>query len=84
MSCPICRRAPARSAPRANLRIAQQARPEDHDRVTEAYQRVGVRAEVEPFFRDMPRRAERGATGHQPGGRLFGWPISRWWVGPES
>jgi UDP-N-acetylglucosamine--N-acetylmuramyl-(pentapeptide) pyrophosphoryl-undecaprenol N-acetylglucosamine transferase len=41
---------------RGHLRIAQQARPEDHDRVTEAYQRVGVRAEVEPFFRDMPRR----------------------------
>jgi UDP-N-acetylglucosamine--N-acetylmuramyl-(pentapeptide) pyrophosphoryl-undecaprenol N-acetylglucosamine transferase len=41
---------------RGHLRIAQQARPEDHDRVTEAYQRVGVRAEIEPFFRDMPRR----------------------------
>jgi UDP-N-acetylglucosamine--N-acetylmuramyl-(pentapeptide) pyrophosphoryl-undecaprenol N-acetylglucosamine transferase len=41
---------------RGHLRIAQQARPEDHLRVTEAYERIGVRAEVEPFFRDLPRR----------------------------
>lgn len=41
---------------RAHLRIAQQARPEDGARVTESYARLGVRAEVEPFFRDIPRR----------------------------
>ena len=41
---------------RGQLRIAQQARPEDFERVTEAYAALGVRAEVEPFFRDMPRR----------------------------
>ncbi len=41
---------------RAHLRVSQQARPEDFERVTEAYARSGVRAEVEPFFRDMPRR----------------------------
>jgi UDP-N-acetylglucosamine--N-acetylmuramyl-(pentapeptide) pyrophosphoryl-undecaprenol N-acetylglucosamine transferase len=41
---------------RGHLRISQQARPEDFERVTEAYGRIGVRAEVEPFFRDIPRR----------------------------
>jgi UDP-N-acetylglucosamine--N-acetylmuramyl-(pentapeptide) pyrophosphoryl-undecaprenol N-acetylglucosamine transferase len=41
---------------RGLLRIAQQARPEDIDRVTEAYDAMGVRAEIEPFFDDMPRR----------------------------
>jgi UDP-N-acetylglucosamine--N-acetylmuramyl-(pentapeptide) pyrophosphoryl-undecaprenol N-acetylglucosamine transferase len=38
------------------LRVAQQARPEDIERVTEAYAAIDVRAEVEPFFDDMPRR----------------------------
>lgn len=41
---------------RGHLRVAQQARPEDFERVTESYARIGLRAEVEPFFRDMPRR----------------------------
>jgi UDP-N-acetylglucosamine--N-acetylmuramyl-(pentapeptide) pyrophosphoryl-undecaprenol N-acetylglucosamine transferase len=36
--------------------VAQQARPEDIDRVTEAYAEIDVRAEVAPFFDDMPRR----------------------------
>ncbi|MDG4647687.1 UDP-N-acetylglucosamine--N-acetylmuramyl-(pentapeptide) pyrophosphoryl-undecaprenol N-acetylglucosamine transferase [Roseibacterium sp. SDUM158017] len=43
-------------AVRQHLRVAQQARPEDIDRVSEAYDALGVRAEVEPFFDDMPRR----------------------------
>lgn len=38
------------------LRIAQQARPEDEDRVTQAYEGLGLRAEVSPFFSDIPRR----------------------------
>jgi UDP-N-acetylglucosamine--N-acetylmuramyl-(pentapeptide) pyrophosphoryl-undecaprenol N-acetylglucosamine transferase len=38
------------------LRIAHQARAEDLPRVTEAYANAGVRAEVEPFFTDIPRR----------------------------
>ncbi len=38
------------------LRIAHQARAEDVPRVTDAYQQAGVRAEVEPFFTDIPRR----------------------------
>lgn len=41
---------------RQHIRVAQQARPEDFERVTAAYDAMGVRAEVEPFFRDMPRR----------------------------
>ena len=41
---------------RAQLRIAQQARAEDTQRVIAAYGAAGVRAEVETFFRDIPRR----------------------------
>ncbi|MEQ8365588.1 MAG: UDP-N-acetylglucosamine--N-acetylmuramyl-(pentapeptide) pyrophosphoryl-undecaprenol N-acetylglucosamine transferase, partial [Roseicyclus sp.] len=43
-------------AMRRHLTVWQQARPEDFERVTEAYAHIGLRAEVEPFFRDMPRR----------------------------
>ncbi len=41
---------------RANVRVAHQARPEDIERVTAAYAEAGIRAEVEPFFEDVPRR----------------------------
>ena len=41
---------------RNNLRVAHQARAEDMDRVTEAYAQVGVKADVQPFFTDIPRR----------------------------
>lgn len=41
---------------RAHLRLAQQARPEDIDRVRAAYDAAGIPAEVEPFFDDIPRR----------------------------
>ncbi|MBI1218696.1 MAG: UDP-N-acetylglucosamine--N-acetylmuramyl-(pentapeptide) pyrophosphoryl-undecaprenol N-acetylglucosamine transferase [Rhodobacteraceae bacterium] len=41
---------------RANLRVAQQARDEDMERVTAAYAAAGIRAEVQPFFADIPRR----------------------------
>ncbi|KIT15837.1 UDP-N-acetylglucosamine--N-acetylmuramyl-(pentapeptide) pyrophosphoryl-undecaprenol N-acetylglucosamine transferase [Jannaschia aquimarina] len=41
---------------RAHLRVAHQARPEDIDRVTAAYAHTGLRAEVLPFFDDMPNR----------------------------
>jgi UDP-N-acetylglucosamine--N-acetylmuramyl-(pentapeptide) pyrophosphoryl-undecaprenol N-acetylglucosamine transferase len=40
----------------ARLVIVQQAREEDHVRVTEAYARARVTAEVAPFFRDLPAR----------------------------
>lgn len=39
-----------------NLRVAHQARAEDLDRVVAAYDAAGIRAEVEPFFTDIPRR----------------------------
>ena len=41
---------------RRNLRVAQQARPEDMDRVIAAYHAAGIEAEVAPFFTDIPRR----------------------------
>jgi UDP-N-acetylglucosamine--N-acetylmuramyl-(pentapeptide) pyrophosphoryl-undecaprenol N-acetylglucosamine transferase len=39
-----------------HLRIAHQARPEDQERVTAAYDTAGLPAEVAPFFDDIPRR----------------------------
>jgi UDP-N-acetylglucosamine--N-acetylmuramyl-(pentapeptide) pyrophosphoryl-undecaprenol N-acetylglucosamine transferase len=41
---------------RARLHIVQQARDEDFPRVRDAYARLGVQAEVEPFFNDLPAR----------------------------
>ncbi len=41
---------------RQNVRVAHQARAEDQARVVEAYAKAGIRAEVEPFFADIPRR----------------------------
>lgn len=41
---------------RANLRVAHQARDEDGARAAEAYEAAGVRAEIAPFFTDIPRR----------------------------
>jgi UDP-N-acetylglucosamine--N-acetylmuramyl-(pentapeptide) pyrophosphoryl-undecaprenol N-acetylglucosamine transferase len=41
---------------RARLHIVQQARDEDFSRVRDAYARLGVTAEVAPFFSDLPVR----------------------------
>ncbi|MFZ1510972.1 MAG: glycosyltransferase, partial [Tabrizicola sp.] len=41
---------------RANLRVAHQARDEDGVRAAAAYEAAGVRAEIAPFFADIPRR----------------------------
>jgi UDP-N-acetylglucosamine--N-acetylmuramyl-(pentapeptide) pyrophosphoryl-undecaprenol N-acetylglucosamine transferase len=41
---------------RARLRIVQQCRPEDMERVQAAYDALGVAAECAPFFQDMPQR----------------------------
>jgi UDP-N-acetylglucosamine--N-acetylmuramyl-(pentapeptide) pyrophosphoryl-undecaprenol N-acetylglucosamine transferase len=41
---------------KANLTIAHQAREEDVDRVVAAYNAGAVRAEIAPFFNDIPRR----------------------------
>jgi UDP-N-acetylglucosamine--N-acetylmuramyl-(pentapeptide) pyrophosphoryl-undecaprenol N-acetylglucosamine transferase len=38
------------------IRIVQQCRPEDIDRVAEAYRRLEVEAELQPFFHDLPLR----------------------------
>jgi UDP-N-acetylglucosamine--N-acetylmuramyl-(pentapeptide) pyrophosphoryl-undecaprenol N-acetylglucosamine transferase len=47
-------------AVRARLSVTQQAREEDLARVRNAYARMGVAAEVEPFFEDLPRRMAEG------------------------
>jgi UDP-N-acetylglucosamine--N-acetylmuramyl-(pentapeptide) pyrophosphoryl-undecaprenol N-acetylglucosamine transferase len=47
-------------AVRARLLVTQQAREEDIARVRAAYARLGVAAEVEPFFRDLPARMAAG------------------------
>lgn len=39
-----------------NIRVAHQARDEDHDRVAAYYAEHSINAEVEPFFRDVPTR----------------------------
>ncbi|AUH34040.1 undecaprenyldiphospho-muramoylpentapeptide beta-N-acetylglucosaminyltransferase [Paracoccus tegillarcae] len=44
---------------RPRLRIAHQARKEDHDRVVAAYSQAGVTAEVRHFFDDVPERFAR-------------------------
>jgi len=41
---------------RASLRVAHQARDEDAAQVAEVYAAAGVRAEIAPFFADIPRR----------------------------
>jgi UDP-N-acetylglucosamine--N-acetylmuramyl-(pentapeptide) pyrophosphoryl-undecaprenol N-acetylglucosamine transferase len=41
---------------RARLSIVQQARSEDLERVRAIYARLGVAAEVAPFFQDLPAR----------------------------
>ncbi|ARO14944.1 UDP-N-acetylglucosamine--N-acetylmuramyl-(pentapeptide) pyrophosphoryl-undecaprenol N-acetylglucosamine transferase [Ketogulonicigenium robustum] len=41
---------------RNNIRVAQQARPEDVARVTELYAAEAIPAEVVPFFNDIPAR----------------------------
>jgi len=41
---------------RARLHIVQQARDEDFPRVRDAYARLGVAADVAPFFNDLPAR----------------------------
>ncbi len=41
---------------RASLRIAHQARDEDGSRAQAAYEAAGIRAEIAPFFSDIPRR----------------------------
>lgn len=39
-----------------NLRVSHQAREEDQERVATYYIENGIKAEVQPFFHDIPRR----------------------------
>ncbi len=41
---------------RARLAVVQQARDEDLGRVRDAYAKLGVAAEIAPFFADLPAR----------------------------
>ena len=41
---------------RARIRIAHQARAEDHERVVAAYAAADIKADVKPFFEDVPNR----------------------------
>jgi UDP-N-acetylglucosamine--N-acetylmuramyl-(pentapeptide) pyrophosphoryl-undecaprenol N-acetylglucosamine transferase len=40
----------------SNLRVSHQARDEDHDRVASYYADQNIKADVQPFFQDVPRR----------------------------
>jgi len=44
------------AALRARLRLVQQCRPEDLERVRAVYARAGIVAELAPFFADLPQR----------------------------
>src|SRR3954453_23120436 len=44
------------TALRGRLRIVQQARGEDLDNVRKAYAQLGITAQCEPFFSDLPAR----------------------------
>ncbi len=44
------------AALRARLRLVQQCRPEDLERVRGVYGRAGIVAELAPFFADLPQR----------------------------
>ncbi len=41
---------------RERLRITQQCRPEDLERVKDTYRSLGVKADLDTFFRDVPER----------------------------
>ncbi len=41
---------------RSRVRVSQQARPEDIERVAGFYSEAGIDAEVQPFFDDLPNR----------------------------
>ncbi len=43
-------------ASRRRLRVTQQCREEDMQRVLEAYNSSGIKAELAPFFKDLPQR----------------------------
>jgi UDP-N-acetylglucosamine--N-acetylmuramyl-(pentapeptide) pyrophosphoryl-undecaprenol N-acetylglucosamine transferase len=44
---------------KSRLELVQQCRPEDLERVRSAYRGFGVKAELQPFFKDLPQRMAR-------------------------
>ena len=44
---------------RDKIIVTQQARPEDIARVADIYERAGVKADIAPFFSDLPLRIAR-------------------------
>ena len=44
---------------RSRIELVQQARPEDEQRVSDRYRELDVKAEVAPFFSDLPERMAR-------------------------
>jgi UDP-N-acetylglucosamine--N-acetylmuramyl-(pentapeptide) pyrophosphoryl-undecaprenol N-acetylglucosamine transferase len=44
------------AALRGCLRIVQQCRPEDMEQVRDGYRAMGVEADLQPFFKDLPAR----------------------------
>lgn len=44
---------------RRRIEVAHQARPEDFDRVVDAYARAEIPADVKPFFDDIPKRLSK-------------------------
>jgi len=44
---------------RSHIRLAQQCRPEDMERVEQAYKNLGFKAELKSFFDDLPARLAR-------------------------
>ena len=47
---------------RRRITVVQQARPEDFEATREALARLGIEAEIEPFFTDMGERLADGAS----------------------
>ncbi len=48
---------------RSRLRITQQCRPEDLDRVAETYRQAKVNVELRAFFDDLPERKAQSHLG---------------------
>jgi UDP-N-acetylglucosamine--N-acetylmuramyl-(pentapeptide) pyrophosphoryl-undecaprenol N-acetylglucosamine transferase len=44
---------------KARVEIVQQCRPEDLEGVRRVYDRMGVKAELAPFYKDMPQQIAR-------------------------
>jgi UDP-N-acetylglucosamine--N-acetylmuramyl-(pentapeptide) pyrophosphoryl-undecaprenol N-acetylglucosamine transferase len=59
---------------RQRLHVAQQARPEDKDAVVAQYRELGIAADVDSFFTDMPERLRRAHLVICRAGASTSWP----------